>query len=308
MLSAVAGCEVVLGDVLPGVWCVPGRLMMPFLFRPAPITTSAATRPTTTSVQPSQRPSCRRKPGAGACSLCGGASGCSTSNDPRSPSQAAALARAEPIAAAVGYRSRGSSIIAFSTTASSSRGTPARIARGGCLGDREVGDLHAAVVAEQDVGGLQVAVDDAGLVGVLERVDDLAGQARRLRRRERAVAVQHVAQGGPVDQLHDDVVHALLLAGVVQRDDIGVREAGRVDGLLVETPTQASVRGQVGMQHLDHHVSTEDAVVTAPDARHAPRGKLLDELVALSEETGQTGADLRHAHLEGSGTPDPWTR
>jgi hypothetical protein len=40
------------------------------------------------------------------------------------------------------------------------------------------------------------------------------------------------------------------------------------------------------MQHLDHHVSTEDAVVTAPDARHAPRGKLLDELVALSEETG----------------------
>jgi hypothetical protein len=33
---------------------------------------------------------------------------------------------------------------------------------------------------------------------------------------------------------------------------------------------------------------------------------LLEKLVALSEETGQTEADLRHAHLEGSGTPDPW--
>jgi hypothetical protein len=32
---------------------------------------------------------------------------------------------------------------------------------------------------------------------------------------------------------------------------------------------------------------------------------LLDELVALSKKTGQTGADLRHAHVDNGGTPDP---
>jgi lysophospholipid acyltransferase (LPLAT)-like uncharacterized protein len=57
------------------------------------------------------------------------------------------------------------------------------------------------------------------------------------------------------------------------------------------------------MQHLDDHVSTEDAIVTTPDAGHAPRRELLDELVALSQKTGQTGADLRHAHVDSSGTP-----
>ena len=53
------------------------------------------------------------------------------------------------------------------------------------LGQAEVEHLHPAL-RQQDVRGLQVAVDDAVAVRVLERVGDLAGQA------------QHVATGsGP---------------------------------------------------------------------------------------------------------------
>ena len=52
---------------------------------------------------------------------------------------------------------------------------PLRELLAGRLGDAEVDDLghrHAVVEADQDVGGLQVAVDDALLVGVLHRVAD----------------------------------------------------------------------------------------------------------------------------------------
>ena len=57
---------------------------------------------------------------------------------------------------------------------------------GGALGDAEVEDLHVAALADQDVGGLDVAVHDAALVGVGEaprdrRADggDAVGRRRR---------------------------------------------------------------------------------------------------------------------------------
>jgi hypothetical protein len=52
----------------------------------------------------------------------------------------------------------------------------------GGLGDAEVDDLgHGApsLTGDEDVGGLDVAVDDALLVGVLDRLADLMKRSRR---------------------------------------------------------------------------------------------------------------------------------
>jgi hypothetical protein len=168
-------------------------------------------------------------------------------------------------------------------------------------GDGEVGHLHGAVVGEQDVARLEAAVADAGLVGVVEGAADLAGQPRRPRRRQRPVPGEHLAEGGPVDHLHDDVGDPALLAGVVQGDDVRVGQPRGVDGLVVETGPEALVGGQLRMQHLDDHMPAEDAVVATPDTGHATRRKLLAELVTLGEQPGKTGADLRHAHTQERG-------
>ena len=60
--------------------------------------------------------------------------------------------------------------------------------RGGELADAEVGDLHAAVLGDQDVPGLDVAVDDVALVRVGQSLGRLAddrdlGRERRAPRR-----------------------------------------------------------------------------------------------------------------------------
>jgi hypothetical protein len=118
------------------------------------------------------------------------------------------------------------------------------------------------------------------------------------------VAAQGLGQWRPVDQLAHHIGDHPLLAGVVQGDDVGVGQAGGVDRLLVEAGPEARVGRQLGVEHLDHDVPAEHTVVPAPDAGHAARCDLLAELVALGEQSGQTGADLRHAHKREAGR---WT-
>ena len=59
------------------------------------------------------------------------------------------------------------------------------------LGEAEVEHLDGAVVADLDVGGLEVAMDDALLVRGLERLGDLAGDGQRLGQRDRAAGHEH---------------------------------------------------------------------------------------------------------------------
>ncbi len=93
------------------------------------------------------------------------------------------------------------------------------------LGDAEVGDLHLAAPVEQDVLGLDVSMDDAHVVGILQGVADLRDDGQRLRGRQLAV-VQQTAEVYPVDELHEEVVEPVGLAEVVYRHDVRMGEHG----------------------------------------------------------------------------------
>ena len=86
----------------------------------------------------------------------------------------------------------------------------------------------------EHVGGLHVAVHEPGAVRGVERVGHLLADADDVGDGEAAVLVDEVAQGRAVDQLHHDVGDAVVVAGVVGGDDVGVREAGRGDRLVAE--------------------------------------------------------------------------
>ncbi len=151
-------------------------------------------------------------------------------------------------------------------------------------GDAEVGDLHRPVRADQDVGRLDVAVDEPGGVGEPEGGGDLGGYLRRLLRREVAVGAQDVGQRAPIDVLHGDEVRRGVLAPVEHVDDVGVVEVGRRLGLTAETLDEVRVNGELGEQHLDRDLAVEQPVVAQEHVGHAAATDALEHLVALVDD------------------------
>ena len=153
--------------------------------------------------------------------------------------------------------------------------------------DAEVGQLRRHITVggtleDDHVLGLDVAVHDAAFVGVIEGVGEhradreqaaVAEPARAVVRRERA----------PLDQLGDEVVRAVLLAGVEQRHDRRVLEPG--GGASLPLHPRARERVLAAERHaLDGDAPRPPAVLGDPD-RPVPAGSdLLEQPVAAEHE------------------------
>jgi hypothetical protein len=90
--------------------------------------------------------------------------------------------------------------------------------------ETEVYDLGLSVGRDEDVVGLEVAVDDLALMRMLERIGDLDEGAEGLLRVDGAAGLfEDFVPAAPLDELHNDVGNAGAPVGV-DLDDIGVVE------------------------------------------------------------------------------------
>ena len=101
------------------------------------------------------------------------------------------------------------------------------------LGQAEVADLGMSVAVQQDVAGLEIAVDDAVLVGVGHGLGHLPDQLAGLPRRQRTM-LDPIRQAAPFDVAHREVVLALVLPDLEDGHDARVVELGSRLGLPAE--------------------------------------------------------------------------
>ena len=143
-------------------------------------------------------------------------------------------------------------------------------------GDAEVGEARGAVLADQDVGGLDVAVRDAGAVRGLDGAGQLDADA------------QHLLDGEPLRPgphrhvrrrvvLHDEVGAAVGGGlGAEHLDDVGVvGELGHGVGLVGELAPDR--RGQaLALEHLDRDVHPRHLLLVEEHVGVAARPDRLD--------------------------------
>ena len=136
----------------------------------------------------------------------------------------------------------------------------ARIARragmSGELGQAKVEHLRVSRTGNEDVGGLDVAMDDPFCVRLRQRLADLHSQLDHPVHRHR-LAADRVLERLPLEQLHSDERRAVVLADLVDGADVGVVERRRRARLAQEALERRRVLRHLVRQELERHLAAE---------------------------------------------------
>ena len=143
-------------------------------------------------------------------------------------------------------------------------------------GESEVADLWLGIHGEEDVGGFDIAVEDACLVGVSETAADAGDEAGCFLLFD-GDSVCGVVEGFAVNELHDDIEHSVDVTEVVDADEVGVIEAGHRFGLGLEAGTELFVGAEFAREDFDGDGAIEGASSGLVDGTHAAgRDEALD--------------------------------
>jgi hypothetical protein len=162
-------------------------------------------------------------------------------------------------------------------------------------GDPEVDDMHEPCGPDDDVGGLEVAVDDLLGVGRFQHRGELGADREGPVRRERPGLVEEVAQvqAGEVRHGEEQLAGVLVESGVEDRGDAGVADLGG-DARFAAEPRGGLVPlravEEVRFDQFDGDLAVESLVDGLPDASHAARADRADQLVPVRD-------DLETAHV-----------
>jgi hypothetical protein len=148
------------------------------------------------------------------------------------------------------------------------------------------------VASEHDVLGLDVAVDHAVVVGVVERAGGFGRDPEGVVHRELALAAEPVAEAFALDERHREPQAAGGLARVVDRQDVGMLEPGGELDLALE-PLGAEGGGELGEEDLEGDRAVVAEILGQVDDGHATAAELALERVAVGEGIAQA---VRYAH------------
>ena len=166
---------------------------------------------------------------------------------------------------------------------------PAPVAVVHRLAEAEVEHLDLAVSGHHHVGGLQVAMDDAFLVGRGDRVRDLAGDGDRVVGRHRPRFLEHHVERLAVHEFEDEV--RLRIGGFEAMDPGDVRVVQRREDLrlALEARDAIAVGGDRCVQRFDCDRAIELGIAGAIHLAHAAFAEQGRDFVRADSGAGREG-------------------
>ncbi len=145
--------------------------------------------------------------------------------------------------------------------------------------DPEVHHLHNAFLADHDVGGLDIAVDNAALMREVKRPAGLQRIDKLQRDRKVGAPRNQVFQAFAIHQFHGDEGNTALIAHVVHRNDVGMLQAAGGLRLAVKALEQIRIVGNAGRDGFQRDQAVDDRVARAVHHSHGAVSQLADHLV-----------------------------
>ena len=139
------------------------------------------------------------------------------------------------------------------------------------LGDPEVEHLREGALRsryEEDVVGLEIAVDDAQRVRDREPGEDLERDVERERAIEAVLAIEALLERLAGEELHHEERSARVLLDVGHRHDVEAPDLRRHPRLLDEARDEPLPARELGVEHLHRDARPEGAVASLVDGAH----------------------------------------
>lgn len=152
------------------------------------------------------------------------------------------------------------------------------------LGNAEVHHLHRAVFQHHHIVGLDVPVDNAPAVGVLQARGDLTGEVERLLPVESTLHFHILLQRDAVDELHDNVIGIVGGGDVKHLDNVGMAEHGNSLSLRLEAAEELLILGKFVLQNLHCHKTVQAVAAGLIHHRHASGADDLQELIPVVQQ------------------------
>ena len=149
------------------------------------------------------------------------------------------------------------------------------------LRQAEIGQHDVIAAVDQEVGRLDVEVDDVGLVRGMERGDGVAQEPLGVFLGEPALVSIQFVEGLALDVGHAEENDVAFLADVENRDDVRMAQGRDGARLVLEILDVVGVGGVLGPQDLDGDVALQRRFQRPENRAHAALGDLVcDDVVA----------------------------
>ncbi len=121
---------------------------------------------------------------------------------------------------------------------------------------------------EEDVAGLDIAVDYAGAVGVIERGPDALKEGFDPCERQWTF-FQTVGKGAAGHVAHDDVRLVFIFPRIIDRNNGGIFEPGNHFNFVLEARAKLWFEGELPWQNFDRYLAFDVRVMCQIDDCHA---------------------------------------
>ena len=148
--------------------------------------------------------------------------------------------------------------------------------------DAEIRHLHLALPGNNDILGLNVPMYNLIVVGNLQARSHLNGDAGRLFDGQPALFLDISLEGDALHQFHDDIENILLVAHVIDIDDIRVGQRRSGLGLLLELADKIFILHKFILQYFYRHKTVQLVVLSLENLSHAAGSNFFQNLVAIS--------------------------
>ncbi len=156
--------------------------------------------------------------------------------------------------------------------------------------DAEIHHFDYAIESEDNVGGLDIAVDHAAAMGIIEGAAGLHDVAEFLRERERRFAGDQFLQAFAFEVFHGDEGKAVRFGHFVDGDDVGMLQAAGGFCFAVETLEQVGIFHDHGGDRFYGDGAADEGIARFEDYAHGAAAELAENFV--SADLLQAGTPL----------------